>query len=309
MTKLSTPRQWGRRISVFVLFLALAVGLQYRNGAYQAGFGAHPDEPAHFVTGLMVHEYLRTGIGTAPMPFAERFYAHYPAVAFGHWPPVLYLIQALWGFLFGMSRSSSLLLIAAICAITSTCLAYVVGSAFGRAYGALAGLCFLVLPTVQQASATFMADIPVTMFTLIAVMCCVRLAQLPSVTNALLCGLAVSTAILVKGNAWALILIAASLLLLVKSPVSFAFRRLSIVATMVLIACVPLTVSTMKMTQEGWDQNAPSPSYFLRALPVLFQHQIALIGVVLAALAAVGVYPALKRGRSRSTVSSCCAST
>jgi hypothetical protein len=297
MTNISTPRQWARRISVFVLFLALAVGLQYRNGAYQSGFGSHPDEPAHFVTGLMVHDYLRTGIGTSPMPFAERFYAHYPAVAFGHWPPILYVIQALWGFLFGMSRSSGLLLIAAIGAITSTCLAYVAGSAFGRTYGALAGLCFLVLPTVQLASDTFMADIPVTMFAFLAVMSCVRLVQLPTLRNALLCGLAVSTAILVKGNGWALIPVVAGLLLLVKSPVSFALRRLSIVATIVLVACVPLTLSTIKMTQDGWEQNVPSVSFFLRALPVLVQYQIALVGVVLAGLAVFGVYPAFKRVR------------
>src|SRR6266568_1036104 len=75
-----------------LLFFLLVVTLQYRNGAYEKGFGAYPDEPAHYVTGLMVYKYVTTAFGTDPMAFGERFYAHYPAVAFGHWPPLFYLI-------------------------------------------------------------------------------------------------------------------------------------------------------------------------------------------------------------------------
>jgi hypothetical protein len=296
----SAPRrQWAKHLVAFVLFFVLAALLQYRNGAFHSGFGAHPDEPAHYVTGLMVYKYLTTGVGSAPMPFAERFYSHYPAVAFGHWPPVLYIAQALWGLVFGMSRTSGLLLIAAMCAATSTLIAAVVGSPFGRAYGVLSGLCFLALPIVQTASAAFMADTPLTMFTFIAVMCCVSLAQRPSLKNALLCGLAVSTAILVKGNAWALVLVVAGLILLVHSRLRFVLRRLTIVGLTVLIVCVPFTLATMKMTREGWDQNLPTLSYFLRALSVFFRDQIEIVGLGLAALAAVAVYSLLRPSRSK----------
>src|ERR1700680_1452483 len=77
-----------------ILFLFLAIALQYAAGAYRAGFGAYPDEPAHYVTGLMVRDYILHAVGRPPMRFAENYYLHYPAVAFGHWPPVFYVIQA-----------------------------------------------------------------------------------------------------------------------------------------------------------------------------------------------------------------------
>jgi hypothetical protein len=297
ITSVSRPSQWGKCILVFVMFLAFALALQYRNGAYSVGFGAFPDEPAHYVTGLMVHEYFSTGMRSAPMRFAERFYAHYPAVAFGHWPPALYLIHAVWGFLFGMSRTASLLLIAVISATASTLMANVVGSVFGRVYGAFAGLCFLMLPSTQRASASFMADGPLTMFTFVALMCCVWLVQCPSLRNAIVCGLAVSTAILVKGNAWALVFVVAYLALLVSSPVGFVLRRLSIIGTIVLIVCVPFTVGTIKMTRDGWEQDLPTVSYFLRALPAFFQYQVGVVGVGLAALAAFTVYSMLRPAR------------
>ena len=33
-----------------------------KTGAYHAEFGSHPDEAAHYVTGLMVRDYLASGL-------------------------------------------------------------------------------------------------------------------------------------------------------------------------------------------------------------------------------------------------------
>ena len=49
----------------------------------------HPDEAAHFATGIMVYDYVTTGIGENPIEFAKSFYVRYPKVAFGQWPPLL----------------------------------------------------------------------------------------------------------------------------------------------------------------------------------------------------------------------------
>ncbi|SRR6056297_1101626 len=80
---------------IFLWLLSLITTAQIQAG----GFGAemyHPDEPAHFVTGVMVTEYLRGAEFTAPVEFAEAFYLRYPKVAFGHWPPLFYFVQAAW---------------------------------------------------------------------------------------------------------------------------------------------------------------------------------------------------------------------
>src|SRR4051794_28093637 len=86
----------GIRVTLFVLllFLAVTVLLQWLSGTYQSDFGGYADEPAHYVTGLMVHDYIATGFPGRPQQYAENYYLHYPKVALGHWPPVFYLMQA-----------------------------------------------------------------------------------------------------------------------------------------------------------------------------------------------------------------------
>ena len=94
------------------VFLGFAVTLQALSGAYAVDFAGNPDEPAHYVTGVMVRDYLAAFPWQPPMTFARNFYSHYPIVAIGHWPPMFYVVQAAWTLPFGVSRLSVLLLMA-----------------------------------------------------------------------------------------------------------------------------------------------------------------------------------------------------
>jgi hypothetical protein len=95
-----------RELFLFASFLAIVIALQWASGAYQAEFGGYPDEPAHYVTSLMVHDYIVGLHWGSPLQFAVDFYRHYPKVALGHWPPFFYIVQALWMLLFSVSRTS-----------------------------------------------------------------------------------------------------------------------------------------------------------------------------------------------------------
>ena len=143
----------GRRLSAgaaWLVFLAVAVVLQHWGGAYRTELSGYPDEPAHFVSGVMVSRYLTT-LPPAPMvPFAADYYVHYPKVAIGHWPPVFYFVQGVWFLLLGVSRSSILLLIALISSLVSVTLFTVVRKEFGLWTGVAAGLLFQCIPVVWR---------------------------------------------------------------------------------------------------------------------------------------------------------------
>src|SRR5689334_5000366 len=100
------------RVGIFVLSFCVSLAalllLQYWSGSHSAELSGYPDEPAHYVTGLMVRGYLVHGWHSFPMRYAEDFYLHYPKVALGHWPPAYYLLQVLWTFVFPTSISSIL---------------------------------------------------------------------------------------------------------------------------------------------------------------------------------------------------------
>jgi hypothetical protein len=72
---------------VLVAFAVLIAGLQIYGGAYTAECDAHPDEAAHFVSSLLVHDYLAQWPWPNPLPWAMDYYLHYPKVAIGQWPP------------------------------------------------------------------------------------------------------------------------------------------------------------------------------------------------------------------------------
>ncbi len=158
-----------RHATVFGLSLLMTLLLQWRGNAFRAEWSANPDEPAHYVTGLMVRDYIAGGFRGSPMAFAQRYYDHYPKVAMGHWPPVFYVIQAGWMLLFGISRTSLLGLMATLGAVWLT-LSYAVVRLFFPSW--MAGTTVVLLactPQYQSSTRTVMAEIVVALFALVAV--------------------------------------------------------------------------------------------------------------------------------------------
>ena len=70
-------------LPALLVFSAVVLVMQWQRGAADEEFGGHPDEAAHYVTGLMVGDYLRAGMNQSPMAYAENYYTHYPKVALG----------------------------------------------------------------------------------------------------------------------------------------------------------------------------------------------------------------------------------
>ena len=100
-----------RDAAVFLIILLVTLSLQWRSGAHSAALGAEPDEASHYVTGVMIRDYIARGLPGNPVTFAKDFYIHYPRVAFGLWPPLFHLLSGLWMLAFGTTRTSILFLL------------------------------------------------------------------------------------------------------------------------------------------------------------------------------------------------------
>jgi len=195
------------RIAVFLLFLAVAVGLQWRGGAYHSEFASQSDEPAHYVTGLMVRDFV-AGLGqTPPLEFAETYYLHYPKVAIGHWPPVFYVVQAAWTLPFSASRTSILLLMATLAALLALLVCDAATREYSLGYGIGAGLLMLSIPLVQVSSRAVMAEVLVTIFALLATLAFGRYLRTANWRDSLWFGVWASLAIMTKGTGIALALV------------------------------------------------------------------------------------------------------
>lgn len=288
---------------VFLLLLVEALTLQWVGGAYASGFGQHPDEAAHFVSAVMVHDFLENMVSGHPLAFAKHFYLFYPKVAIGNWPPLMYLLMAGWFFIFGISRASSLWFIAVAAAGAAT-LIYLAGrKLLSREAGFFAAIIYLALPLVQESTAGVMTEHLVTLLILASSLLFARFARSCGTRDAVLFALSASAAILTRGSAWALVFVPPVVIVLTRDWRLLLNWRLWLAALLVGVLCVPWYVATRGMANGamvGTDPAAPT-AFFLQACELFPLIVAQSIGWVLSALTLLGAWRTLlgpERSRS-----------
>jgi hypothetical protein len=195
------------RVLLFFLYFICVVLLQWRDDAFRSELGGDPDEPAHYVTGLMVHDYIAAGFPGSPLPYARDYYLHYPKVALGHWPPFFYLVQAAWTLVFTTSRTSVMLLMAAITALLATVLCESLRDEFSLAVGMGAAALMISLPAIEESSHLLMAEMLVALLVLLAVLAYGRYLDTEGWRPAAWFGIWFTLALLTKGSAIQLALV------------------------------------------------------------------------------------------------------
>jgi hypothetical protein len=182
-----------------LLFLAvLVLALQIASGAYHCE--TIVDESSHYVSGLMLHDYVLSGLARSPLDYVRIYHAHYPLVAIGHWPPFYYLVEAAWMLAFSPTRTSMLLLSAGVTLATALLLyAGLARRAGPLAAGVAAGI-FVAAPMVQAGTQMLMLDVPTALACLLAMLAYVRYLDATRARDAVLFAVLAVVAMMVKGN-------------------------------------------------------------------------------------------------------------
>ena len=284
-----------RALVPLVLFGAVVL-VQITSGAYSSEFGSQPDEAAHVVTGLMVHDYLMSFPWPPPMQFAETYYLHYPKVAIGHWPPVFYVIQAIWMSLFGATRVALLLLMASLCTALAVMLYQAACRLSSPLYAGVAALGFILLPSVQQSTTAVMADLPLAYFIFGATLAFGRyLEGTHPYHDAVVFALLTSLAILTKGNGFLLVLVPGCSLLFLWRFMYLRYLSFWLPVGLVALLCFPFYWLTFSMADNLIYNNAisglvhgASSATRIMPMPVSGTQVVHLLGVSFAILALVG---------------------
>lgn len=282
---------------VFLTLIALVFGLQYATGAYQATLNAYPDEAAHYVTGVMVDQFLRNGALSNPLRFVETYYLYYPKVALGHWPPLLYGIQAAWTLIFDTSRSSVLFLQAVLAGLLGAVVFRAAQSFLGWAAWGIAAV-YLLLPQVVALNSMVMAESLLTAAMLVATLYLGKAMDGPSTQATALAGLFVVLSIMTKGTGWALLLIPVYAALLFRRTAFLISKPAIVTLGLVLLVCLPWQFYTAGMVVNGFQQSRPSLGYALAALPASLEILSYELGRGTLLFVAIGVYAALFRYRN-----------
>lgn len=202
----------------------------------------------------MIHDYLKTGIGKPPLPFAENYYVHYPKVAIGVWPPVFHTTAALWMIVFSRTHTALLLFVACQCALCATAIALLARRLIPPLAATAVGGMMILLPAFQDACGMMMVDIFLTLMQLWALFRMIEFFRSGSMKAAVLWGMVTALAMLTKGNANSLAICGVIMLLLT--------RRFS------LLKCLPIYVATSIVIIFGLPWQFLSLRMFGNAVPM-----------------------------------------
>ena len=282
---------------VFAGVLAAVFALQWRDGAYQNELGGHPDEPAHYVTGRMVADYVTTSLGSDPKEFAEAYYVRYPKVAIGHWPPLFYVVLGGWFALFGGAYWSTFVLMAVITSLFAFTVGRMVRNEYGPIVALLASLLSIAFPFVHTTTACVMSDPITAILSTWAILVYGRYLDIPGIGRGAAFGLVASAAIMTKGNA-------AALGLMVPLAVAIGMRwtllrRLSfwLPGFLVIAICAPWYIATRGMASNGMVTLDWHALPLIEALIKPAKEAVQGFGVIVTIVAVIGLLLTVRRRR------------
>jgi 4-amino-4-deoxy-L-arabinose transferase-like glycosyltransferase len=158
-----------------------------------------PDEPAHYVNSLFLGDWIRAGL-PSPMAFARDYYAHFPKLSIGHWPPGWY---ALLTPVFATVRPSPFAALALSAFVAGLPGGLILWSARRMGLwrvGLVVTAAYLILPLVLDGARRFLLDQPVTLVVGLAAIAWVRATERPGWVRFLIFAVLAAYAPLVKGN-------------------------------------------------------------------------------------------------------------
>jgi 4-amino-4-deoxy-L-arabinose transferase-like glycosyltransferase len=211
------------------------------------------------------------------MSYAENYYAHYPKVALGHYPPAFYALEGGWLCAFPVTRASVLWLMAALAGSFGTMLFSTARQRAGPLPAAVgvAGLA-LALPLTQSLTSVVMADLLVAILVFLSALSLVRYMERERWIDSLAFGLLAAAAMMTKGSAVFLALLPPPAILLTGRYRLLAKGSLWLAVVPVLLICGPwlwLTagISAEGMNERGWSEHLRSAlPYFPRQFARVF---------------------------------------
>jgi len=243
-------------VLVFLFCFLLLAGIQHWSGATHAAFDGYPDEASHYLSGLMLRDYLANGFPAGPYQYAVDYYMHLPFFAVGYWPPLFYVAEGIWMTLVGYSRPDVLLLMALIAALVSATIFAVTRPVLGSLGALCCALLFLLLPDVLSNSSMVMTDTAIVVFGLWSLLALGHYFESPAWRSAILFAFFASCAIMTKYSGLYLALLPPLAVLVTRRWDVLRRASFWIQPALVVLFCGPWVLYTYRYAGNGFDAAA-----------------------------------------------------
>lgn len=278
-----------RTVSAAVLLGLLALLIAGLTGGLSTSL-IHPDEGGHYVNTLFLADWVRAGF-SSPMAFAQEYYAHFPRLSIGHWPPGWYLAQTPLFVLLRPSPFGALLISAFVAGLPGFAIVWAFARLGRFRLGLALGIAYVLLPLTVDTARYLLLDQPVALVVALGAVAWAAASDKPTWWRMLLFAVLAAAAPLVKGNGALIALVPAIDIALTGRWKLLKLPALWVSALVAMLLVAPWYWLSFSISSGGFVYK-PGLDYAALALGSNLQAILGSAGVGGVALALVGAVSA-----------------
>lgn len=222
------------------------------------------DEAAHYVNALMIGDWIAAGL-PHPLHYAQDYYAHFPRVSIGHWPPAWYMLEAPAFALLRPSPAAIVIFTTMVGGCNAALVDWALCRAGHRRIAPVAALTYLLLPLTLEQTGYILLDQPLTLACGLSAMAWWWAVRRPGLLRYLLFAFSAALALMIKGNGAMMLALPLIHIALTRRWVLLANWRLWVAAIVGLLLVAPWYWVTFQISKGGFNYE-PGPAYAWMAL-------------------------------------------
>jgi 4-amino-4-deoxy-L-arabinose transferase-like glycosyltransferase len=296
---MSLPRFLPVPLAAATLFGLASLLIALLTGGLSASL-INPDEGGHYVNALFLGDWIRAGF-PAPMAFAQDYYAHFPRLSIGHWPPGWYMFEAPLFALFRPSPFGALLLSAFVAGLPSGAIVWAYHRMGRLPLGLGLAALYVLLPLVVDGGRYLLLDQPLALVVALAAIAWARASDKPGWGRMLVFAAFAAACPLVKGNGALIALVPAIDIALTGRWRLLKLPALWVAAPATLAVVAPWYWISFKISAGGFNY-APGLEYAglaITANALAIYTNLGIGGLALAAVGAAASFGALRPEETR----------
>jgi hypothetical protein len=255
-----------------------------------------PDEAGHYVNALFLGDWLRAGL-PAPLAFARDYYAHYPRLSIGHWPPGWYMLQAPLYALLRPSPQAATAASAFLAGLPGIAIIWAFVRLSRPALGVALAAAYALTPLVLEGARYILVDQPLALVIALAVIAWAAASKRPTWWRFIVFALLAAFAPLVKGNGALIALVPAIDIALTRRWDLLRHPSLWAAGALALVIVTPWYAVSFAISAEGFNYTPGLPYAWLALADnaATMAANVGLAGIALAAYGIVGARPGPER--------------
>ena len=237
---------------IYVSLLAVVILLLAAKGIRNEGTGSlHPDTPRYLVNGVFFYDLIRDFPLSAPIKYAQQYYARYPALSLGHHPLLLGLAETPTYAVFGISVCSARLTIVFFMLLGGVMWFLLIRAIYDETVAFFSSLLLITTPFIVEFSQAVMSEIPAVALIIVTTYFFYRYCQFGKSKYAYAFAISLVLSVYARQQAVFMIPVFLCYFLIAKGPRKLITKEIIVSCIIIALLLLPVVPMTLKFSQTN----------------------------------------------------------